>query len=374
MKKARWFLAALLFPGILSTSLPAQWRFDPAGYFYWSGEKPAGFADFGYLLLAPSSPEPAAPATSALIEISGTRFPMARLRTEWSAASGLQPFFAFNTAVVGGVHYVFDGRFLDNRVFAANVTDPRTVVAEGALGRYKDGRETSRAVARFTYYARPWDRDAELLFAAGRGDLPAVRSALAGGADARAFGPYGLSALEYGVASGRADVVAALLAAGADPDAELSQAAYDRHREGIADQGRTALIHAVSRKDGLEIVSLLVRAGARVDARDWRGAPVLRYALFGTPEIVSALILAGADVNAADDEGRTVLMEAASRGDAAVVRILLRAGARTDPRSLSGETALSIARLYKNAEIIKLLEEAETARNRRRPRPRYGMG
>jgi hypothetical protein len=354
--------AALILAALLGIPAAAQWPFDPAGYFYWAGERPAGFADFDHLVLAPGSARRGDPAGSGLLEMAGMRFPLVRLQTEWSAASGIRPFFEFETDAVGGVRYIFEGRFLDNRVFAFNVTDPKTVVAEGTLVRYQAGREAVRAAARFTYYARPWNDDAALLFAAGRGDLSAVRSALARGAEARAFGPYGLSALEYGVTSGRADVVAALLAAGADPNAELSRADYDRKRDGLADQGRTALMHAAARKDGLPIVALLVRAGARVEARDWRGASVLHYALFGTPEIVSALIQAGADVNSANDEGEPVLMEAAARGDAVGVGILLRAGARPDARSRSGATALSTARLNKNAEIVKILEEAEATR------------
>jgi ankyrin repeat protein len=87
-------------------------------------------------------------------------------------------------------------------------------------------------------------------------------------------------------------------------------------------------MHAAARKDGLEIVRRLLASGAAVNARDWRGATALRYALFGSAETVSALIRAGADVDARDNSGATVLSIALADGNAAAAKILREAGAR----------------------------------------------
>jgi ankyrin repeat protein len=362
MKKTRWLLAAFLFPAVLSTSLQAQWRFDPSGFFYTVGEPSKDFDDFGYLSLAVKSAGTGAPSDSALFDKSGKRYPFARLNTDWTPASGIHPFFEFSTVAVDGLRYDFAGRFLDNRVFAGYVTDPRTVVAEGVLTKFVGGMRRAEAPARFTYFARLWDKNAALMFAAQRGDLAAVKDLLAEGADANALGPYALSVLEYAVASGRVEVVKVILMAGADVNAEHSKAAYDLQRTVLSDEGRTALMHAAARKDGLEIVERLIRAGAAVNARDWRGATALGYAIFGSAEIAAALVRAGADVNSADEEGRTALMRLARsrlEGKVGLAEILLAAGA--DPKAVdkAGQTALSIARAGGNDDIARILLKAE---------------
>jgi hypothetical protein len=325
---SRSVLAAIALLAVGSVLVRAQWRFDPGGYYYRAAGTSPDFSDFGYIVLAAGSSGKTNPADSALFDKSGNRFAFERLNTEWSPASGIHPFFEFSTVAVDGLRYAFAGRFLDNRVFAGFVTDPRTVVAEGVLTKFVGGVRRAEAPARFTYFARPWDKDAALMFAAKRGDLAAVKDLLAEGADANALGPYALSVLEYAVASGRVEVVEAVLTAGADVNAEPSKAAYDLHRTVLSDEGRTALMHAAARRDGLEIVERLLRAGAAVNARDWRGATALRYALFGSADTVSALIRAGADVDTRDDSGATALSIALANGNTAAVRILREAGAR----------------------------------------------
>lgn len=61
--------------------------------------------------------------------------------------------------------------------------------------------------------------DNQLLFAASKGDLAAVRAVLAHGADVHACGEDGRTALHYAVMQRRADIALVLLHAGANPRA-----------------------------------------------------------------------------------------------------------------------------------------------------------
>ena len=91
----------------------------------------------------------------------------------------------------------------------------------------------------------------DLTAAAGANDVKGVRKALRKGVDVNARGPQAnATALHYAVRMGARDTVAALLAAGADPDLQ-----------DIA--GNTALAEAVSSpKSGPDIVRALIAAGA----------------------------------------------------------------------------------------------------------------
>jgi ankyrin repeat protein len=354
-------IALLLVSAFAPAAVQAQWRFDPSGFFYLNGTSPKGLEDVWYISLSTGTSTGMEAASSSLCTKAGLCFKLGRLNTDWTRAAKDQPLFEFVTDVRDAVRYTFKGRFLDSRVFATTVTDPRTVVAEGELTKHVRGHTTASATVRLTYYARLWEKNDELMFAARRGDLPTVTSLLSRGADARTMGPYAWSTIEYAVESGSAEVVKAVLAAGADVNAEQSKSDYDRTPTHIADEGRTALMHAASKDNSLDIVELLLAAGASVNARDWRGATALRYAMFGSPPVVDALVRAGADVNAADDLGETVLMHVAGSPNPEkerIVRALLAAGANVHTRSKSGATALSIAKLYEHLGIVTILKNA----------------
>jgi ankyrin repeat protein len=395
-KKALLIIAAIWFFGEMPVSVSAQWMFDPSGFFYMKGDPPKDCTDFGYIVLSKNTPGSADPASSYLVSSTGARFPFDRLNTAWTPASQGCPIFEFFTATADGVSYAFMGRFLDNRVFATNVTDPETVIAEGELTKFIGGKKTAGATVQLTYYARPWGANDDLMFSAKRSDLAAVKSLLGRGADAKAMGPYALSVLEYAVASGSKEIVKAILAAGADTNSELSWDQYNRHPLFIADEGRTALMHAAAGKNNLGIIELLLASGAAVNASDWRGSTALYYAaMFNSPDIVEALIRAGADVNASDKEGETVLMLMAGsravdkerlvgillaagadvaavnkKGETAlmkwsaaadatpIVNALIRAGADVNVHSRSNATALSVAEYYRKEDIVKILREA----------------
>ncbi len=74
------------------------------------------------------------------------------------------------------------------------------------------------------------------------------------------------------------------------------------------------------------------------------GVPVVMFAyLKGQNAIVKSLMEAGADINRADTGGETLLHHAASRNDAAMVKNLLASGAQINAKSADGRTALMYA-------------------------------
>jgi ankyrin repeat protein len=118
-----------------------------------------------------------------------------------------------------------------------------------------------------------------------------------------------------------------LLARGANPDAR-------------DDEGRTPLFSAVL-GGSLALLGLLLEEGADVGARDEHDWTALHVAAEEVvPEMASLLCARGADVNARDDEGNTPLARAvfSARGNDAVMRILLKHGAKDDVPNKSGET------------------------------------
>lgn len=137
------------------------------------------------------------------------------------------------------------------------------------------------------------------------------------------------SPLTAAAAAGNAEEVRRLLAAGTPPDA-------------VDPSGQTALMVA-ARNDRVEVIRVLVAAGADVNAPDHRMTrwPPLVHAIHkGREGAATALLQAGADPNAHDRAGATPLMYAAAYGNLALVRKLLARGA--DPRAATtdGVTAL----------------------------------
>jgi len=125
----------------------------------------------------------------------------------------------------------------------------------------------------------------------------------------------------------------------------------------------TALMRSVF-QGNLDVVEILIEAGADVTAKRMDGANALKIALSPSEdgrivEIIKALIDAGADVNAKSDNGRTVLMYAASpRADTNVVQLLIDAGADVNATDDAGTTALDLAVADERADIVIILRAA----------------
>ena len=222
-----------------------------------------------------------------------------------------------------------------------------------------------------------------LLFAARRGDVASARLLVAAGADVDAAAASGTSPLVVAAHSGHGALAAFLLEVGADP--------------GAADAGYGALHAAVLRGDP-DLVRALLAHGADPDAvlergtparrvsADWRlphsmigATPLWVAARFREPKILRLLADHGADPSHQVD-GETALVASiqgsSNRGRFGIappdpreearrtlesVTVILDAGADPDARNASGDTALHIAASRGLDHIVALLAERGAA-------------
>lgn len=172
--------------------------------------------------------------------------------------------------------------------------------------------------------------------AAERAPFQMAHLLLEAGADPDRVAPGNSLPLEMAILEGAPDLVAALIAAGAEVNAV---------------SGGAPLITAAATAGDLAILRLLLDAGADPDTPFMGDRPLHIVASAPSPEYVAALIEAGADLNARSRIGDNALAIAARWGRLETVRDLLDAGTR------DLGPALAVAREGGHAEIVALLEE-----------------
>lgn len=202
--------------------------------------------------------------------------------------------------------------------------------------------------------------------AAAADDIPALRDALADGADVNTRAEDGETALIRAARETRMIMAEILMGCGASLDLQ------DRH-------GRTALSYATHAAH-IDLVALLIRAGADITLDDKDGEKPLDIALKnGTAALVSLFeqplkdLLAripSADTGARlqyrttpaarpDPHGDTMLTWAAREGQENVVRAMLQSGADVRMRNRAGQTPREVAEAAGQKLIVCMLEEAE---------------
>jgi ankyrin repeat protein len=152
----------------------------------------------------------------------------------------------------------------------------------------------------------------------------------------------GTSPLHSASAGGHAEVATVLLKAGAEVNAN--------------DNGGRTPLHAAATGGRADVVTVLLKAGAEVNARAGDGTTPLHYAT--TAEVASALLRMSAEVNAKDKSGRTPLHLAAGLGHAEVGTVLLKAGAAVEAKTSAGWTPLHLAAEKGQAEVVAVLLKA----------------
>jgi ankyrin repeat protein len=240
------------------------------------------------------------------------------------------------------------------------------------------------------------DRMPPLVVATVRGQVPLAMFLLEHGADPNADGP-GFTALHWaagiweteltgprgiaverdeewralrGVQSGKMELIKALLARGANPNARITKPPLrvGFTRGGLNLVGATPLLVAAAAADA-ELMQLLAAAGA--DSRLMTGenttalmaaAGVGRVTVESSVseaaalEAVKAAVALGAgDVNAANAAGDTALHGAATMRSVPLVQFLIDRGARVDVKNKRGQTPAAIARGSAAADLLERL-------------------
>ena len=175
-------------------------------------------------------------------------------------------------------------------------------------------------------------------------DAAGVRALLAPGVPPDPTDEDGATALDYALGdAGAAEVLAALLEAGADPN-----------RPGDCSPLYLAAAHP-------ELVALLLGHGAEPNRATPRGETPLSFcASWGHLASAELLLAAGADPNHVDEElGWSVLFFAAADGHVAIARALLDAGADPLWTNARGQRALWAALDHDRPEVADLLADRE---------------
>jgi ankyrin repeat protein len=179
-------------------------------------------------------------------------------------------------------------------------------------------------------------------------DLKTIETLLSAG-----FNPnlpvHGYTPLWFAMQFNRTDVVDMLLVGHADPNALLLSGDASRFSE-------TPLQFAIQQCN-LQIVSLLIAAGARIDAKGTTGCTALHFAVRGNHlDTIRLLIEKGADLNVRDKEGASPLDDAAWRGSLDTVAILLAHGARlNESDTRTGATPINEAAFLGNTPVVRYL-------------------
>ncbi len=159
-------------------------------------------------------------------------------------------------------------------------------------------------------------------------------------ADINAKDNYGQRPLDFAMILNRKGIFELLLEGGAE--LSMHTAAYlgdiDKVRSFIeagASVNGELLPHRITplywavRKNHRDVAELLIKKGAKVQVKDWRGWTPLHYAAGGDKRGMAQLLIAkGADVNAKDNSGETALSVAKGKGHTEIVELLRKHGAK----------------------------------------------
>ena len=183
---------------------------------------------------------------------------------------------------------------------------------------------------------------AELLFAAGTGDIETVKTLLAKGVDVNALDEYGGTALMLAAHKGRYEVVRMLLDKGADINA----------RNG---EGKTALTLALTSPDSNRRTIDILREAEKPNTVDFAGIRDLINN--GNVSELKRQIEKGFSVLNTDNDKNSLLHIAAEIGDMEIVKYLIDKGVQLDHCNNSNHTALYRAATAGYLQVVKYLCE-----------------
>ena len=184
---------------------------------------------------------------------------------------------------------------------------------------------------------------ASLVDAAKRGDLAAVRAAIAAKADLNAADADGSTALHWAAHSENVELTNLLLASGA--------------RANVASRYKITPLNLAAEAGNAAIIERLLDAGADPNSvSEEDQTPLMTAALNGKTDAIRVLIRRGAKVNLAESfKGQTALMFAAGEGNTGAAEILLEFGADLKAKSKGGYTALLFGVRNNRYDTVKFL-------------------
>ena len=198
------------------------------------------------------------------------------------------------------------------------------------------------------HYRTPAGYDAVTVAASYRGTTDIIRALLDAGAAAEPpdSSKAKHSPLLFASMSGDLETVSLLLARGAKANPRPNPSGDSPISEAIT-FGRA------------DVVRALVAAGAKVDLVESTGVNLLHWAtITNRAEVIPVLAKAGVDINAIDEAGFTPLMYAATIdfGDTSTLRALLAAGADKTIKNASGRTARQQAQHFGHTQLAIALQ------------------
>jgi cytohesin len=178
-----------------------------------------------------------------------------------------------------------------------------------------------------------------------RGNIEAVKQAIADGADLETTNEGGNTPLLSATKANQKEIAELLIANGADVNAK-------------GKRGWTPL-HTAAAYGHKEIVELLIANGADVNTKMQGGSTPLHHAaLRGRKDMVELLIANGANMNARSGSMKwTPLHEAARKDNKEIAELLIAKGADVNAKSEYGNTPLDRAIQFKRTETADLLRK-----------------
>jgi len=184
----------------------------------------------------------------------------------------------------------------------------------------------------------------DLVLSAAMGDVMKVREALAAAVDVESVNHARCTAIQAAASNNHLEIVEVLLSAGARIDAR--------------DENMMTALLTCTRKGYISTARSLVAKGADPLLSDRYGRGALYYSVLSENLLLVRFFLKPENCNQVEKFwGWTPLILAANKGLIEIVRILLEAGASIYRRSNTGETAEDVAELAGRVEVQKFLRE-----------------